>query len=342
MSLLSTDVSKIGWEDFFGWKIIGAELCWYCMVAPRIMIIWERSEIILSNRELSHIPPDFWVFPLITNGGGKTWVQLLKKLVTHALKVFLALVQGNKSNVTNTCLSIQYGSSLVLRLWSRQPPQRILQLPHHSESPRGTPFWGLMQSCLELHILKLYYYWVIAFHSPFMWCCIDLKIVRWVGLLNHLRLSLQDSEGQGALWLKGFGWEGLRTLLGILTSAVCRLGAGKLRLGEVEALACSKLHSPCREDHGIWKAKLVLQLLAMLPQGTWDTCSLEQLACTRSVKGALTRPSSLSSKARTPVLSVNSFTFTAGSAWVVEKSPWVPQLWTEWKNSVWRPLPGWR
>lgn len=52
--------------------------------------------------------------------------------------------------------------------------------------------------------------------------------------------------------------------------------------------------------------------------------------------GVLTRPSSLSSKARTPVLSVNSFTFTAGSAWVVEKSPWVPQLWTESERSVWR------
>lgn len=49
----------------------------------------------------------------------------------------------------------------------------------------------------------------------------------------------------------------------------------------------------------------------------------------RSPKGALTRPSSLSSRARTPVLSVKSFTLTAGSACVVEKSPWVPQLWRE-------------
>lgn len=55
------------------------------------------------------------------------------------------------------------------------------------------------------------------------------------------------------------------------------------------------------------------------------------------LQGALTRPSSLSSKARTPVLSVNSFTFTAGSAWVVEKSPWVPQLWTESERSSWSP-----
>lgn len=42
----------------------------------------------------------------------------------------------------------------------------------------------------------------------------------------------------------------------------------------------------------------------------------------------LTLPSSLSSRANTPVLSVNSFTFTAGSGWVVVKSPWVPQLHT--------------
>lgn len=39
-----------------------------------------------------------------------------------------------------------------------------------------------------------------------------------------------------------------------------------------------------------------------------------------------TRPSSLSSSANTPVLSVNSFTLTAGSGCVVVKSPWVPQL----------------
>lgn len=42
----------------------------------------------------------------------------------------------------------------------------------------------------------------------------------------------------------------------------------------------------------------------------------------------LTFPSSLSSRANTPVLSVNSFTFTAGNGWVVVKSPWVPQLHT--------------
>lgn len=42
----------------------------------------------------------------------------------------------------------------------------------------------------------------------------------------------------------------------------------------------------------------------------------------------LTFPSSLSSRASTPVLSVNSFTFTAGNGWVVVKSPWVPQLHT--------------
>ena len=41
-----------------------------------------------------------------------------------------------------------------------------------------------------------------------------------------------------------------------------------------------------------------------------------------------TFPSSLSSRANTPVLSVNSFTFTAGNGWVVVKSPWVPQLHT--------------
>lgn len=42
--------------------------------------------------------------------------------------------------------------------------------------------------------------------------------------------------------------------------------------------------------------------------------------------GRLTRPSSLSSRARTPVLSVKSFTLTDGSGWVVVKSPWVPHL----------------
>lgn len=47
------------------------------------------------------------------------------------------------------------------------------------------------------------------------------------------------------------------------------------------------------------------------------------------LKNLLTLPSSLSSRASTPVLSVNSFTFTAGSACVVVKSPWVPQLWKE-------------
>lgn len=40
----------------------------------------------------------------------------------------------------------------------------------------------------------------------------------------------------------------------------------------------------------------------------------------------LTFPSSLSSRANTPVFSVNSFTLTAGRGWVVVKSPWVPQL----------------
>lgn len=41
---------------------------------------------------------------------------------------------------------------------------------------------------------------------------------------------------------------------------------------------------------------------------------------------SVTRPSSLSSRARTPVLSVKSFTLTAGRGCVVVKSPWVPQL----------------
>lgn len=40
----------------------------------------------------------------------------------------------------------------------------------------------------------------------------------------------------------------------------------------------------------------------------------------------VTLPSSLSSSASTPVLSVNSFTLTAGRGCVVVKSPWVPQL----------------
>lgn len=40
----------------------------------------------------------------------------------------------------------------------------------------------------------------------------------------------------------------------------------------------------------------------------------------------LTFPSSLSSRAKTPVLSVNSFTLTAGNGWVVVKSPCVPHL----------------
>ena len=43
-------------------------------------------------------------------------------------------------------------------------------------------------------------------------------------------------------------------------------------------------------------------------------------------KTSVTRPSSLSSSASTPVLSVNSFTLTAGRGCVVVKSPWVPQL----------------
>lgn len=41
---------------------------------------------------------------------------------------------------------------------------------------------------------------------------------------------------------------------------------------------------------------------------------------------SVTLPSSLSSSASTPVLSVNSFTLTAGRGCVVVKSPWVPQL----------------
>ncbi len=40
----------------------------------------------------------------------------------------------------------------------------------------------------------------------------------------------------------------------------------------------------------------------------------------------VTRPSSLSSRAKTPVLSVKSFTLTAGRGCVEVKSPWVPQL----------------
>lgn len=46
----------------------------------------------------------------------------------------------------------------------------------------------------------------------------------------------------------------------------------------------------------------------------------------RSRAAILTFPSSLSSRAKTPVLSVNSFTLTAGNGWVVVKSPCVPHL----------------
>lgn len=46
----------------------------------------------------------------------------------------------------------------------------------------------------------------------------------------------------------------------------------------------------------------------------------------RSEANSVTLPSSLSSSASTPVLSVNSFTLTAGRGCVVVKSPWVPQL----------------
>lgn len=48
-----------------------------------------------------------------------------------------------------------------------------------------------------------------------------------------------------------------------------------------------------------------------------------------------TLPSSLSSSARTPVLSVKSFTFTAGNGWVVVKSPWVPQLHRNETENTW-------
>lgn len=48
--------------------------------------------------------------------------------------------------------------------------------------------------------------------------------------------------------------------------------------------------------------------------------------CPGRNKTSVTRPSSLSSSASTPVLSVNSFTLTAGRGCVVVKSPWVPQL----------------
>lgn len=47
--------------------------------------------------------------------------------------------------------------------------------------------------------------------------------------------------------------------------------------------------------------------------------------CNVALRG-VTLPSSLSSSASTPVLSVNSFTLTAGRGCVVVKSPWVPQL----------------
>lgn len=47
--------------------------------------------------------------------------------------------------------------------------------------------------------------------------------------------------------------------------------------------------------------------------------------CDVALRG-VTLPSSLSSSASTPVLSVNSFTLTAGRGCVVVKSPWVPQL----------------
>lgn len=46
----------------------------------------------------------------------------------------------------------------------------------------------------------------------------------------------------------------------------------------------------------------------------------------KSEANSVTLPSSLSSSASTPVLSVNSFTLTAGRGCVVVKSPWVPQL----------------
>lgn len=48
--------------------------------------------------------------------------------------------------------------------------------------------------------------------------------------------------------------------------------------------------------------------------------------CFGKNKTSVTLPSSLSSRASTPVLSVNSFTLTAGRGCVVVKSPWVPQL----------------
>lgn len=51
----------------------------------------------------------------------------------------------------------------------------------------------------------------------------------------------------------------------------------------------------------------------------------ENICVIVAVRG-VTLPSSLSSSASTPVLSVNSFTLTAGRGCVVVKSPWVPQL----------------
>lgn len=50
-------------------------------------------------------------------------------------------------------------------------------------------------------------------------------------------------------------------------------------------------------------------------------CVLIRLGCQRGSGGRLTRPSSLSSRARTPVVSVNSLTLTTGSGCVVVKSP---------------------
>lgn len=59
--------------------------------------------------------------------------------------------------------------------------------------------------------------------------------------------------------------------------------------------------------------KAAVTAVLLVFRSDWDVCV--------ALWGRLTRPSSLSSRARTPVLSVNSLTLTTGSGCVVVKSP---------------------
>lgn len=265
-------------------------------------------------------------------------------LEQYTLNVFLALFQGNWGNfVTKTCGQFEEISLLTFKLQSFSPLRWVLWLWPSEWFPvweQGQRFFFRSSRAVvpeSLHfevILLLINSFLFFLHIMSLYWFLNCWVDWFVKLSKNF---LQDRRGIANLCFKGcLGLRVWRTPA--LSAAGCTTGNPdwKRRNGGLEKFRDLPNVTQSMESRACgFKPKVG-------PFSTWQCCLLGRgdTALWSSLwQGALTRPSSLSSKARTPVLSVNNFTFTAGSAWVVEKSPWVPQLQTESERSAWSPLP---